>query len=181
MYIVLLPSKKQIKQIDSLREKVYSSDFRIYKNVSPSESHITITQIEDPSKTKMKRLKSELELIANQSDSIVIPQNKYRIEIQSSDKYSWVGLIIKHKKIDQLKEHIDKITVEIGLDKSSEYLERMPNRKFRPHLNLSNYTRKEKANIVFDMFRKYLPRKIHINRIGLRNHRGEIMWQTELA
>lgn len=187
-HIVAIPQKEDLEILNNLREHIYQNDFRFKNKPLSSDTHMTIAEI-DVEEGRIEGLKEKLKEEITQIP-FVITENEWVLTKEDKDPnykqdnpYTWIAL--KFPKRKELYNEVEKVIDEMGVNKNEQYIsnvkkiEKKEEDYIANHVNLSNYTRKEKGEECWDYFRKNLPKKIVFDALVLRDIEGKHLFEIK--
>lgn len=189
-HLVAIPQLDDLKTLNSLRNYIYQNNFRFKNKPLDSDTHITLTQV-DTEDTQLLKLKLEesiytMKIFSIQKDEWKLTKEDKEPNYKISLPYSWIALRFPQR--EELFNSLDILTKELGINMNEEYLtnlksieKELKNKEgIADHINLSNYTRREKADECWDYFNTNLPDKITFNCLALRNQKGKLLFKLYL-
>ncbi len=186
--LVVIPTERDLKFLNNLRNYIYQNDFRFKNKPLDSDTHITIANIE-MDEDKIAELKETLQANIHKLKPFTIKKEEYILTKEDKEPnykfdnpYTWIALKFPQRK--DIYQELDRITKELGINNNEEYInnvrriERDIEEKdyIANHINLSNYTRRDRANDCWNYFNDNLPKEILFNKIGLRDEKGKIIF-----
>ena len=189
-HLVALPRQEDLEIINNLRNYIYQNNFRFKNKPLNSDTHITLTQVDTEDIQLLKR-KLEENIFKIKSFSIqrkdwILTKEDKNANYKCNQPYTWIALKFPQRK--EILNIIDSITRELGINMNEEYLTNLrsieKNLKdeegIADHINLSNYTRREKADECWNYFNTNLPERITFDCLALRNEEGELLFKLYL-
>lgn len=191
-HIVAIPTNKDLEYLNSLRLYIYENDFRFSNKSSVSDTHITLSEV-SLEETQIQNLEKSIKNNLSNLKGFTISKEEWTLTKENkepnyrSDKpYTWIALKFPQRK--DLFLELERITKELGINNNDEYIKNVKrieedikdNECLANHMNLSNYTRREKADECWNYFNKKLPNQITFDRIALRSEKGEILFTISL-
>lgn len=187
-HIVAIPQEKDLKILNKLRNYIYLNNYRFKNKPITSDTHITISEI-DIEESRIEELKNVLSKTIKHipfeltdTEWEVVKENK-EPNCKQDKPYTWIAL--KFPQIKKLYAEVDSITRDMSINGNQRYIdnvkiiEKKEGDYIGNHINLSNYTRREKANECWQYFKDNLPNKITFNKIALRDLKGNHIFEIE--
>lgn len=184
-HIVALPESKALRQINVLREFVYQHGFRFVNKSVGSDTHVTCAQLEAEN---VAQVEGALKSLATTLKSFITSSSEWQLvneikepNVKFPQSYSWIAL--RFPRQTEIVLAFDQLLSDLNVNDNSSYvaavqaIENKPNEKFLglgDHLNLSNYTRIERAEECCRYFKENLPESITFDRITIRDEKGNL-------
>lgn len=187
-HIVAIPKKEDLEIINNLRNYIYQNDFRFKNKPLSSNTHMTVAEVDiddtyiDILKKKLLENIEALPFSLREDEWILTKENK-NPNYKRNNPYTWIAL--KFPKREALFREVESVIEDMGINKNQEYISnvrKIENREdeyIANHVNLSNYTRREKADECWEYFNQYLPKKIEFNVLALRSLEGNHTFELE--
>jgi hypothetical protein len=155
-HIVALPEKKDLIFLNNLRNYIYQNDFRFKNKPLSSDTHITLTEIDTEDIYQLQRV---LQKNASLFQPFTITKEEWELtkenknpNYKSNKAYTWIALKFPQRK--KLFQKLDSITKDLEINRNGEYIRNVKriekrvnnNECIANHINLSNFTRREKSN-----------------------------------
>lgn len=192
-HIVAIPTNKDLEYLNSLRLYIYENDFRFSNKSSVSDTHITLSEV-SLEETQIQNLEESIKNNLSNLKGFTISKKEWTLTKEDkepnyrSDKpYTWIALKFPQRK--DLFLELERITKELEINNNDEYIKNVKrieedikdNECLANHMNLSNYTRREKADECWNYFNNKLPNKITFDRIALRAEDGRLLLTIPLS
>jgi len=189
-HLVAIPQQDDLETLNSLRDYVYQNNFRFKNKPLDSDTHITLTQVDTED---IQLLRQKLEEFIPTIKIFTIRKEEWKLTKEDKAPnykiglpYTWIALKFPQRK--ELFNSLDILTKELGINMNEEYLTNLKSiekdlqdeKGIADHINLSNYTRREKADECWNYFNTNLPNKITFNCLALRNQKGELLFKLYL-
>jgi len=116
-------------------------------------------------------------------DEWILTKEEKEPNYKQDNPYTWIA--IKIPKREELYKQVEKVIDQMGINRNSEYIsnvkriEKKENEFIANHINLSNYTRREKADECWNYFNKRLPKKIVFDTLALRDLDGNHLFEIK--
>jgi hypothetical protein len=190
-HIVALPREKELRLLNELRSYIYQNNFLLRNRSLSSSTHITLTEVEIEN---TEELEKELQKNSKLLKAFSIDENQWVLTKEDQEPnykvdkpYTWIALRFPQRK--EIYTKLDEITKGLGINRNERYIQKVKkiqeNLKdedcIANHMNLANYTKREKANECWEYFNKKLPKEIPFDRIALRDLKGNLIFKTELT
>ncbi len=190
-HIVAIPEEKDLKLLNNLRNHIYQNDFRFKNKPLTSDTHITLTEVNT---NDIEILKTNLESISNTLKPFTIYQKEWELtktDMQPNYKiekpYTWIALRFPQRK--EIYTKLDSITKDMDINTNDNYIKNVKKiaglvkdeECIANHINLANYTKREKADECWNYFKENLPNSLFFNRIALRGKRGNLLFRVDLG
>lgn len=177
-YITLKPFN--IEELQSIKDEVYSNGCRFSIKPKGAVPHITIGQFDTENADKIKKIVQELSM----SNSFTIDSSewlltkKFHKANQRFDKdYYWIALLFENnEKLMDLYRKADELMSKYSINDNRSYINNVKEVKkitdgtepsliddkdcIANHLNISNYTRPEKADECWSFVSSSLPKSL---------------------
>ncbi|MDR3169951.1 MAG: hypothetical protein LBU27_09820 [Candidatus Peribacteria bacterium] len=140
--IVAFPQEKTLKQLNSIREYLYTNGFRYTMTAPKGNVHITLSQLEitDASYnlTELKELLSKplrTQHKFNLSHREIVNQEHTRISSspELTEKYpkgcAWIAIVFQNTQLFSLAEEMRKVLIPLGIDTSLVYAQKIASTK----------------------------------------------------
>jgi hypothetical protein len=185
---VAIPKKEDLEILNNLRNHIYQNDFRFKNKLLGSDTHMTIAEVEiDNAQVEIleQKLLNEVEALPfslDENDWILTKEDK-EPNYKHDHPYTWIAL--KFPKREDLFKQVESVIDSMGINKNTEYIanikriEKASDDYIANHINLSNYTRREKADECWEYFNKNLPKKIIFDTLALRNLKGRHLFELK--
>ena len=192
-HIVAIPTNKDLEYLNSLRLYIYENDFRFSNKSSVSDTHITLSEI-SLEEAQIQNLEESIKNNLSNLKGFTISKEEWTLTKEDkepnyrSDKpYTWIALKFSQRK--DLFLELERITNELEINNNDEYIKNVKNIEedikdnecLANHMNLSNYTRREKADECWNYFNNKLPNKITFDKIALRSEDGRLLLTIPLS
>lgn len=106
-------------------------------------------------------------------DEWILTKEEKEPNYKQNNPYTWIA--IKITKREELYTQVEKVINQMGINRNNEYIsnvkriEKKENKFIANHINLSNHTRREKANKCWNFLNKRLSKKIVFDTLALRD------------
>ena len=178
--------------LNRLRNYIYTSGFRFKNKELNSDTHITLAslvmsehQIDELEQLLRKNMYRIKQFTLASSNWELTKENKdanYKI----NKPYTWIA--IRFPQLKPLYKLLDALTKELGVNNNMEYIQKVmeiegtaeAGEYIANHINLSNYTRREKADECWAFFNKQLPNYITFDRLALRDEKGSLLFTFKM-
>lgn len=187
-HIVAIPKTKDLEIIDNLRSYIYQNNFRFKNKPLSSDTHITLAEI-DIKASEIQELKNALLAISiempfhiTNKEWILTKENK-EPNYKYANPYTWIALKFPQRK--KLYQQVDDLTKRLGVNNNEKYIsdvkkiEKTESEYIGNHINLSNYTRRERSEECWQYFNKNLPMDIAFDTLALRNLDGSHLFEIK--
>lgn len=186
--LVAIPIQEDLILLNNLRNYIYQNDFRFKNKQLGSDTHITLTSLV-MNEVQIDGLKQLLEKNVERMKPFTLTNKDWELTKENKEPnykidrpYTWIAL--KFPKLKSLYELLDTLTKELGVNNSGEYIKKVmeiestgkDGEYIANHINLSNYTRIERADECWDYFNQKLPKRVTFNRLALRDEKGNILF-----
>jgi hypothetical protein len=187
-HLVVIPKKEDLEILNNLRNYISQNNFRFKNKPISSDTHMTIAEvdIEDYSINTLKDiLTSSITALpfSITEDEWILTKEEKEPNYKQDNPYTWIA--IKIPKREELYKQVEKVIDQMGINRNSEYIsnvkriEKKENEFIANHINLSNYTRREKADECWNYFNKRLPKKIVFDTLALRDLDGNHLFEIK--
>lgn len=194
-HIAALPREQDLKLLNKIRDYVYKNGFRFSDKPLGSDTHITLTEVNlDESDSEVDKLYQYLQSNISSIKAFSLNNSEWKLtkKLQSPnykiDKpYTWIAL--KFSQRAEIYNVLDRLTKEFNVNNNREYIENVKKIEgnisdsecIANHINLSNYTKVEKADECWEYFNNKLPQMVFFDKIILRNVKGEEIFRLNLT
>ena len=190
-HIVAIPEEKDLKHLNNLRNYIYTNDFRYKNKPLNSGTHITLTEVNIDD---IKRLQTKLESISDTLEPFIIYDSEWELTKKDMEPnykinkpYTWIALKFSQRK--EIYTQLDRITKDMGINNNDNYINKVKRISglvndqecIANHINLANYTKREKADECWNYFKENLPNSLYFNKIALRDQGGELLFIVALG
>jgi len=192
-HIVAIPTNKDLEYLNSLRLYIYENDFRFNNKSSVSDTHITLSEVslED---TQIQNLEESIKNNIFNLKTFAISKEEWTLtnepkepNYRSDQPYTWIALKFPQRK--DLYLELERVTNELGINNNEEYIKNVKRIEehikdsecLANHMNLSNYTRREKADECWNYFNNKLRNQITFDKIALRSEDGRLLLTIPLS
>ena len=187
-HIVAVPREEDLKLLNNLRDYIYHNDYRFKNKPLSSDTHLTLAEIEldedrvPELKRKLSREISEMPFTLTEDEWILTKEDK-EANYKVNKPYTWIALKFPQRK--NLYQEIDILTAEMDINRNKGYIENVKRIESNSgeyignHINLANYTRRDKANECWEYFNSKLPKKIVFYTLALIGLRGRYIFEIK--
>ncbi len=187
-HIVAIPKKEDLEIINNLRNYIYQNDFRFKNKPLGSDTHMTIAEadIDDTHIDILKKkLLDNIEALPFSlgEDEWVLTREDKGPNYKQENPYTWIAL--KFPKREALFREVESVIEDMEINRNQEYIsnarkiENKEDEYIANHVNLSNYTRREKADECWEYFNQNLPKKMEFNVLALRDLKGNHLFELK--
>jgi hypothetical protein len=189
-HIVAIPEEKDLNLLNNLRNYIYQNDYRFKNKPITTDTHITLTEVNTDD---IQILKNKLESISRTLKPFTIYQKEWELtkkDIQPNYKidkpYTWIALIFPQRK--EIYTKLNSITKDMGINNNDNYINNVKRiaglikdeECIANHINLANYTKREKADECWNYFKENLSGSIGFDRIALKDNEGKLFFKVGL-
>jgi len=192
-HIVAIPTNKDLEYLNSLRLYIYENDFRFNNKSSVSDTHITLSEV-SLEETQIQNLEESIKNNIFNLKTFAISKEEWTLtnepkepNYRSDQPYTWIALKFPQRK--DLYLELERVTNELGINNNEEYIKNVKRIEehikdsecLANHMNLSNYTRREKADECWNYFNNKLRNQITFDKIALRSEDGRLLLTIPLS
>lgn len=190
--LVAIPTEKDLEFLNNLRNFIYQNDFRFKNKKLDSDTHLTLTDVK-MDESKIEELKEAIQANIYKLKPFTIKKKEWVLTKEDTEpnykfdnSYTWIALKFPQRK--DIYQELDRITKELGINNNEEYINNVKkivgdgekNDYIANHINLSNYTRRDRASSCYNYFNNNLPEEISFNKIALRDIKGNFIFILDI-